>query len=154
MRKKYGQPDAHTDRLYTSTYEHKRDQEGSCSDICGDDPASTVPRSIQEEDEHNPSIHYGIIASANSLMKDALMRNALAKEHNILCFKIEAAGLLSHFPCLVIRGMCDYSDSHKNDQWHRYAAMTAAAYAKDLLNRIPPSKIKAERKIGDVLSSS
>jgi nucleoside phosphorylase len=153
MQKKYGQPDLHTDRLYISTYEHMRDQEGSCSDICGDDPATNVPRVTREDDEDVPSIHYGIIASANSLMKDAIMRDVLAKKHNILCFEMEAAGLLNHFPCLVIRGMCDYSDTHKHDQWHGYAAMTAAAYAKDLLNRIPPSKIEAERKISDVLSS-
>jgi hypothetical protein len=55
---------------------------------------------------------------------------------------------------LVIRGICDYSDTHKNDKWHGYAAMSAAAYAKDLMNRIPPSKVEAERKIKDILSSS
>ena len=153
MRKKYGRPNPHTDRLYTSACEHTRDQIGICFDICGDDPANTVHRDIREEDEDDPAIYYGIIASANSLMKDALMRDALAKEYNILCFEMEAAGLLNHFPCLVIRGICDYSDTHKHDQWHGYAAMTAAAYAKDLLNRIPPSKIEAERKISDVLSS-
>jgi nucleoside phosphorylase len=153
MRKKYGRPDSYTDRLYTSAYEHTHDQKGVCSDICGDDPANTVQRDSREEDEDDPAIYYGIVASANSLMKDALMRDALAKEHNILCFETEAAGLLNHFPCLVIRGMCDYSDTHKHDQWHGYAAMTAAAYAKDLLIRIPPSKIEGERKIRDVLSS-
>jgi len=151
MRKKYCKPDLHTDKLYASTYEHTRDQEGSCSDLCKDD--LTVRRIIREEDEDDPCVHYGIIASANSLMKDALMRDELGKEHNILCFEMEAAGLLSHFPCLVIRGMCDYSDTHKNDHWHGYAAMTAAAYAKDLLNRIPSSKVEAETKILDVLSS-
>jgi nucleoside phosphorylase len=155
MRKKYSQPDLHTSRLYISTHEHMLNQEGegSCSDICGDDPASKVPQVTREEDEDDPSIHYGIIASANSLMKDALMRDALAKEHNILCFEMEAAGLLSHFPCLVIRGICDYSDTHKNKEWQGYAAMTAAAYAKDLLCRIPPNKVEAESKISDVLSS-
>ena len=153
MRKKYGRPELYPDRLYTSTYEHTGDQKGVCSDFCGDDPANTVHRDIREEDEDDPAIHYGVVASANSLMMDALMRDSLAKEHNILCFEMEAAGLLSHFPCLVIRGMCDYSDTHKNNQWQGYAAMTAAAYAKDLLIRIAPSKIEAERKVSDVLSS-
>ena len=153
LRKKYSQPDLHTSRLYVSTYEHMLNQEGSCADICGDDPASNVPQGIREEDEDDPSIHYVIIASANSLMKDACMRDALAKEHNILCFEMEAAGLLSHFPCLVIRGICDYSDTHKNKEWQGYAAMTAAAYAKDLLCRIPPNKVEAESRISVVLSS-
>lgn len=46
---------------------------------------------------------------------------------------MEAAGLMDNFPCLVIRGICDYADSHKNKRWQPYAAATAAAYAKDLL---------------------
>jgi nucleoside phosphorylase len=153
IRKKYSRPDSYTDRLYTSTYEHTRDQIGVCSKICGDDLVNTVHRDIRDEEDDDPAIFYGIIASANSLMKDALKRDAIAKEHNILCFEMEAAGLLSHFPCLVIRGICDYSDTHKHDQWHGYAAMTAAAYAKDLLNRIPPSKVEVERKISEILSS-
>jgi hypothetical protein len=49
---------------------------------------------------------------------------------------MEAAGIMNHFPCLVIRGICDYSDSHKNKRWQGHAAMAAAAYAKDLLGEI------------------
>ena len=41
------------------------------------------------------------------------------------------------FPCVVIRGICDYADSHKNKIWQPYAAATAAAYAKELLRVIP-----------------
>jgi nucleoside phosphorylase len=152
MRKKYSQPPVDTDRLYISTYEHALDQESSCSQICGDNPAHTVSRDNRDEDDNNPCIYYGTIASANSLMKDALIRDKLADSYKILCFEMEAAGLLHHFPCLVIRGICDYSDSHKNDDWHGYAAMSAAAYTKDLLNRISPGKIEAEKKIVEVLS--
>ncbi|KAL9468319.1 hypothetical protein ACSS6W_010013 [Trichoderma asperelloides] len=81
-----------------------------------------------------------------------MIRDKLATEKDVLCFEMEAAGLMNHFPCLVIRGICDYSDSHKNKEWQGYAAITAAAYAKDLLSRIAPSRIEAENKIGDVLS--
>ncbi|OJJ79090.1 uncharacterized protein ASPGLDRAFT_1070745 [Aspergillus glaucus CBS 516.65] len=83
--------------------------------------------------EDNPAIHYDLIASANQLMKDASIRDRLAAEKDVLCFEMEAAGLMNHFPCLVICGICDYSDSHKNKDWQGYAAMTAAAYARDLL---------------------
>ena len=152
MRKKYSQPHVDTDRLYVSTYEHAPNQEGSCSQICGEGPTNTVSRDIRDEDEDDPCIHYGTIASANSLMKDALMRDKLANNHRILCFEMEAAGLLHHFPCIIVRGICDYSDTHKNNDWHGYAAMTAAAYAKDLLIHIPPGRVEAERKIADVLS--
>ncbi|KAL6402688.1 hypothetical protein AUP68_14144 [Ilyonectria robusta] len=85
-------------------------------------------------------------------MKDASVRDKLAVEENILCFEMEAAGLMNHFPCLVIRGICDYSDSHKNKEWQGYAAMVAAAYAKDLLRRIAPNRVEAEKKVGDILS--
>jgi nucleoside phosphorylase len=46
---------------------------------------------------------------------------------------MEAAGLMDVFPCLVIRGICDYSDSHKNKNWQEYAAATAASYAREIL---------------------
>jgi hypothetical protein len=49
---------------------------------------------------------------------------------------MEAAGLMDQFLCLVIRGVCDYADSHKNKQWQGYAALTASAYAKELLGVI------------------
>jgi nucleoside phosphorylase len=59
---------------------------------------------------------------------------------------------MNSFPCLVIRGICDYADSHKNKQWQDYAAGTAAAYAKELLSVIPPSTVETEKKIIDVMS--
>jgi nucleoside phosphorylase len=69
-------------------------------------------------------------------MKDGTTRDQLAQEENppILCFEMEAVGLMNHLPCLVIRDICDYyCDSHKNKQWQDYTALTAAAYAKQLL---------------------
>ena len=44
--------------------------------------------------------------------------------------------MMDDFPCLVIRGISDYADSHKNDHWQGYAAITAAAYAKELVNSL------------------
>lgn len=85
----------------------------------------------------NPVVHYGLIASSDSLMRDAEIRDKLAKEADVLCFEMEAAGLMDHFPCLVIRGICDYCDTHKNKRWQGYAAAVAAAYAKELLDIIP-----------------
>jgi nucleoside phosphorylase len=67
---------------------------------------------------------------------------------------MEAAGLMNHFPCLVIRGICDYSDLHKNKEWQGFAVMMAAAYAKDLLCQIPLNKVEAEKPISKALSSS
>lgn len=152
LRKKYGRPDHDSDKLYRSNIVHPMDDGSSCHDVCGDDETKLVSRLERTEDEDNPAIHYGLIASANQLMKDAIMRDKLATERGVLCFEMEAAGLMNQFPCLVIRGICDYSDSHKNKGWQGYAAMTAAAYAKDLLYRIAPNKVEAEQKIKDTLS--
>jgi nucleoside phosphorylase len=153
LRKKYKRPDQASDRLYRSQIVHPPDSESSCATGCGDDPSYFIPRSERTDDEDNPMIHYGLIASANQLMKDALIRDKLAAEKNVLCFEMEAAGLMNQFPCLVIRGICDYADSHKNKDWQGYAAMAAAAYTKDLLYRIIPQQVEAEKKITDILST-
>uniref|UniRef100_A0A0D2XKT6 Nephrocystin 3-like N-terminal domain-containing protein n=1 Tax=Fusarium oxysporum (strain Fo5176) TaxID=660025 RepID=A0A0D2XKT6_FUSOF len=81
----------------------------------------------------DPVIHYGGIGSANTVMKDSNIRNEISRELDVLCFEMEAAGLMDIMPCLPIRGICDYSDSHKAKEWQRYAAATAAAYAYEFL---------------------
>ena len=87
-------------------------------------------------DRHDPVVHYGLIASGNNVIKNAILRDELRDRHNIICFEMEAAGLMNTLPVAVIRGISDYADSHKNDKWQPYAAATAAAYAKGLLNVI------------------
>lgn len=151
LQKKYSRPDQSSDRLYKPGVVHPANDVSSCVVACGTDPSKLILRSQRSQDEDNPAIHYGIIASGNQLMKDALVRDKLAAEEGIICFEMEAAGLMNHFRCLVIRGICDYSDSHKNKEWQGYAAMVAAAYAKDLLRRITPNEVKAEKKISDIL---
>lgn len=150
---KYKRPDPTSDRLYKAGIIHMSDSNRNCAAVCGDDPSKLIVRRERTKSDDNPAIHYGLIASANQLMKDALVRDALAKEKDVLCFEMEAAGLMNHFPCLVIRGICDYSDSHKNKEWQGYAAMAAAAYAKDVLCQIPPTRVEAEKRISDILSS-
>lgn len=149
LRREYQRPSPETDMLFKAKVSHGR---GDCGSSCADDPSNLVLRSERGSYEDNPAIHYGLVASGNQLMKDALIRDRLAAEKDVLCFEMEAAGLMNTFPCLVIRGVCDYSDSHKNKEWQGYAAMVAAAYAKDLLQRIPLNRIEAEEKISDIIS--
>lgn len=80
-----------------------------------------------------------------------MLRNKLAREKGVLCFETEAAGLMNRFPCLVIRGICDYTDTHKDKEWQGYAAMTAAAYAKDVLRQIAPNEVGADRELSELL---
>lgn len=101
----------------------------------------------------NIGFHYGLIASGNQVIKDALVRNKLyddlCKDLNaeVLCVEMEAAGLMNDFPCLVIRGICDYADSHKNDAWQDYAACVAAAFAKALLTILPATEVDQMKTI-------
>ncbi|KAK1468711.1 hypothetical protein CMEL01_00478 [Colletotrichum melonis] len=101
----------------------------------------------------DPEIHYGIIASGNSVVKDSISRDQILQqlETGCLCFEMEAAGLMNDFPCLVIRGICDYADSHKNDRWQNYAAIVAAAYAKELLLVMEGMNVEQTRKIGEIM---
>lgn len=136
LRQDYSKPEIASDKLYRSEIVHPYGVEGSCADLCREDPSKLVGRETRTTGE-NLVVHYGLIASANQVMKDAMARDVLAAEKDVLCFEMEAAGLMNHFPCLVVRGICDYSDSHKNKAWQGYAALVAAAYAKDILTRIP-----------------
>lgn len=145
LRGKYARPNQETDCLYKSEVVHPHDRMGDCKELCGTLATHIVERRPRNNYDLDPTIHYGIIASGNQLMKDATIRDALAHEQDVLCFEMEAAGLMNNFPCLVVRGICDYSDSHKNKDWQGYAAMTAAAYTKDLLKIVPP-KISAASK--------
>jgi hypothetical protein len=70
-------------------------------------------------------------------VEDGVLRNAVRDELGVICVEMEAAGVIDSFPGLVIRGICDYADSHKNDRWQPYAPAVAAAYAKELLLYIP-----------------
>lgn len=115
------------DRLFESTYNHES-SEPTC-DEC--DQLKLEARKIRGSTD--PVIHYGAIASGNQVMKDATSRDEIARELDVICFEMEAAGLMDIMPCLPIRGICDYSDSHKAKEWQRYAAATAAAYAYEFL---------------------
>ena len=94
-------------------------------------------------------VHYGTIASGNQVVRDGVTRDKLSSElKGVLCFEMEAAGLMNIFPCLVIRGICDYADSHKNNKWQSYAAATAAAFAKLVLSVISAGGGAATRTVG------
>lgn len=100
-----------------------------------------------------PAIHYGVIASGNSVIKDGVSRDEILQrlEEKCICFEMEAAGLMNNFPCLVIRGICDYADAHKTDRWQNYAAATAAAFAKELLNTIDGDDVESSPSIEEAI---
>jgi nucleoside phosphorylase len=123
-------PGAANDHLYLADYKHL--QKGLSCEDGGCDKDQRIPRPINEEDDLFVVVHRGTIATGEKVIKDAKERDNLAESYTVLCFETEAAGVLTDFPCMVIRGISDYCDSHKNDEWHGYAAAVAAAYARQL----------------------
>ncbi|GIC85860.1 uncharacterized protein Aud_001700 [Aspergillus udagawae] len=138
LKKEFSRPDR--DWLFSADYVHPNNK-ADCS-VC--DQSRLVKRALRTS--HKSQIHYGLIASGNQVMKDAKTRESIAEALNILCFEMEAAGLMDQLPgCLVIRGICDYCDSHKSKEWQGYAALAAAAYSQLLLTVVPHQKNDSPR---------
>ena len=139
----FGCKAAGSDTLFEAKYDHEGG--ATCSKCSRDYLVAREPR------RQEVVVHYGTIASGNQVIKDARTRDRLSSElGGILCFEMEAAGLMNTFPCLVIRGVCDYADSHKNKKWQPYAAATAAAYAKEVLSVIPAAEVAKTRAVEEV----
>lgn len=146
LKTRYRFPGRDKDRLFKTGYHHVCETASDCSSC---DPKQTVKRVPRETDD--PAVHYGLIASGNTVMKSAQHRDELRDTENVCCFEMEAAGLVDNVPCLVIRGICDYSDDHKNDAWQPYAALAAAAYGKDLLRVIQPKEVESTKAIVQIV---
>ncbi|KAF4881285.1 Nephrocystin-3 [Colletotrichum fructicola] len=134
--RRYQYPGEQNDHLFPPHYEHHR--QGSCNTKC--DLSKRIPRTSDDDDTF--VVHRGNIASGEMVVKDALLRDILAQQDGLLCFEMEAAGAIADFPCLVVRGISDYCDSHKNDMWHGYAAAVAAAYARQLFFHLPVDEVQ------------
>lgn len=117
------------DRLFRSSYENCK---GNDCFQCGPEQGITRERRERPED---PEINYGIIAFGNTLVKDSVAREESFRHipHECICYKMDATSIMNDFPFLVIRGIYDYADAHNNDHWQYYTAVTAAAFAKQLL---------------------
>ncbi|KAF2002585.1 purine and uridine phosphorylase, partial [Amniculicola lignicola CBS 123094] len=141
LKPKYSRSKSLKDVLFRADYAHSTAAgigndvpSGSCQSC---DKSKVVQRPPRETGDQ-PVVHYGLIASGNQVIKDAGHRDLLNSDlgGQVLCVEMEAAGLMNSFPCIAVRGICDYADSHKNKDWQEYAAAVAAAFAKELLGHI------------------
>ncbi|KAG5802854.1 hypothetical protein H9Q71_012563 [Fusarium xylarioides] len=162
---KYLRSESLKDQLFKANYTHAGksaadgtvsligDQEAEESDAeddcCFCDTSQTVKRKPREM-----RVHYGLIASGNEVIKDSIFREKLNRDlgGQVLCVEMEAAGLAHNFPCITIRGICDYSDPHKNKAWQAHAAAVAAAFAKELLGHVQASDVEREPTAKKILS--
>ena len=139
MTDQFARPNMQQDSLYDAEYDHNVGHL-TCLQCDTSRLMHREPRTSED-----PFIHYGLIASGNQVMRHGATREQLRRELGVLCFEMEAAGLMDRFPCIVVRGICDYAYSHKNKQWQGYAAAAAAAYAKELLSVVPRNLIVSTR---------
>ncbi|PKK47276.1 hypothetical protein CI102_11820 [Trichoderma harzianum] len=139
-----------TDGIVESSLNEDDGVDDECEESCAFcDKSKTVKRKAR-----SMRVHHGLIASGNKVVKDALLRDEVNRSlgGDVLCFEMEAAGLMNNFPCLVIRGICDYCDSHKNKAWQEHAAAVAAAFAKEVLGCIQHTDVKNEQLISDAMN--
>ena len=139
-RRKFEDLGPEADRLFDLDYNHK-DVNKLCDDCCD----LQMSRSRKDRGcnayraKDSPRIHIGTIGTGDSLVVSSKERKDLHEKFGAICFEMEAAALKPYNP-LVIRGICDYSDCHKNKRWQPYAAATAAAYAHELLLTLPAQR--------------
>jgi nucleoside phosphorylase len=152
-------PGMDADKLFKPPYRHKHHDNPECTlcfkcekredDVCEAALSSfclelkcnenelvtrnRLSKSIETSSAQNPMIHFGLIASADTVMKSPEDRDEIAVKEHVIAFEMEGAGVWEVFPSVMIKGVCDYADSHKNKIWQDYAATTAAACMKALL---------------------
>ncbi|TQW06747.1 phosphorylase superfamily protein [Cordyceps javanica] len=153
-RTKYSYPGKIKDRLYLPTYRHQH--QTSCDSCCsgsdticelatrtsceqlGYNDAYLVKREQPDGgDKSEPTLFIGCLGSGNTVMKSAEDRDRISADHGIIAFEMEGTGVWDEIPCIVVKGICDFSDSHKNKSWQDYTAATAAAAGRALLERYP-----------------
>lgn len=148
-------PGVQNDVLFEAVYRHKHCQEPVIKCVCFNRSSHDLvwDEAIQEDcnslgcagkpvyrrrnyvEAIKPSVHIGMIASADTdtVMKSGEHHDKLAKKEGVIGFEMEGAGVWDNVPCIIIKCVCDYADSHKNKMWQHYAAATAASGAKAFL---------------------
>ncbi|RSM13510.1 hypothetical protein CDV31_005808 [Fusarium ambrosium] len=162
-RGKYGYPGTLEDTLFETSHRHKHHGSPNCAcRDCFNDSDPVCEKAINspcvnlgcnngpvvdrerlrakqraerdgESTAQHPTVHIGLVASGDKVMKSAAERDRLSKEEGVIAFDMEGAGVWEELPCIIVKGVCDYADSHKNKKWQRFAAATAASAAKALL---------------------
>ncbi|KAL4951558.1 nucleoside phosphorylase domain-containing protein [Aspergillus filifer] len=148
------------DRLFEASYPHKHHsvdecevcssmdgqvcsaaQESSCQEL-GCDESALIPRQRHDKEfsaeKQHPMVHFGLVASGDTLMRSGHDRDIIASKESVIAFEMEGAGAWDILPCVLIKGVSDYADSHKNKKWQGYASATAAACLKAFLGQWTP----------------
>ncbi len=127
-RKKWGRPHESSDSLIDS------------ADGVG--PPIPHPCDALRRSGH-PRVFRGRIGTGNIVQADPRRRDALRERDGILAIDMEGSGIadagwVASVGYLDIRGTCDYCNSTKNNDWHNYAALIAAAYTRTVIEYLHP----------------
>lgn len=123
-----------------NTLNFKRPSEDK--DLLHDKDGNEINHPVDEQRNGNPRVFYGAIASSNTLLKNPEKRDMLRDNFGVSAVEMEASGIAdatwSHsIGYLVVRGICDYCDEFKNDEWQGYASVVVAAYTRSLIETLP-----------------
>ncbi|KAI6778332.1 uncharacterized protein J7T54_003339 [Emericellopsis cladophorae] len=161
---KYDSPGAAQDKLFKSDYHHKHQNKLNCiCQSCLGDFDPVCPEALKSPCDdlgcdhsfleprpqrltQSPAAHTGVIASGDLVLRSAAHRNKIFMETKAVAFEMEGAGVWDEVPCIVVKGVCDYADSHKHKGWQDYAAATAASERKeDCLRSLAFARLGARR---------
>lgn len=129
-------------KVYIDKYTTKKFKKPSCEDVLHDENGKIISHPDDDLRDNYPRVFYGKIASANTLLKSYEKRQQLKKEFGVYAVEMESSGIADATwemgtGYIVVRGICDYCDKYKNDDWQEYAALIAACYARDLIENLP-----------------
>lgn len=149
---RYARPNT-DDVLFDPTFHHVNKGE-DCSGCEASGEKKVTPRAEREERPGQPVVHRGLILSGSGVVKNPGDRDRLRRDcDDAICFEMEAAGIMDELPCLVVRGICDYADTHKQDGWHYYAAAVAAAYGKAVLLKVDGQDVEETRSMRETMEN-
>ncbi len=153
VREKHRYSSAKKDQWYESIYIYVNNT-AKCDIDCNHAVSLVIQQQSRSLDSKNPIVHYEIIVFADQLMKDVVIRDKISQQHDVMCFEMKMTELSNDFSCVVIQEICDYSNSHKNDEWQGYATATTTSYAKELLQIILRVQVMRSQRAIDVVSST
>lgn len=141
LQNEYSRPGPERDELYRPNVINIARRNPSRDERSSSESWKPVPKPGRTKGKDGAVVHHGLMITASHQVRDAWVRGKIAEETGALCFDTRAADL-GNFPCLFVRGICTYKNSHRDRGWHAYAALAAAGYAKDVLRQIAPELLR------------
>jgi nucleoside phosphorylase len=123
--------------------------------------STMIPRPDDTSGRVVPKVHFGVVASGEKVIADvALITELKSTWSRLIGVEMEGFGsALAAYEAdtipgmLMVRGICDWADSSKNDAWQEYAADVAASFTVSLLQTGPFQKQVKAQAIKSVVPS-